>query len=68
VVVYACKSQAWVVEAGGSKVQPLLCSEIKASLGYVRPCLKIKNKTKQNKTNKTPKQNKNNNKQKPQNE
>jgi hypothetical protein len=61
VVVYACKNQAWVVEAGGSKVQPLLCSEFKASLGYVRPCLKIKNKTKQTKhQNKT----KNNNKQK----
>lgn len=47
--VHACNSNTQEVEGGGSEVQghPQLHSEFKASLGYIKPYLKIKRRRKE---------------------
>lgn len=45
VVVHACNSSAWQMEARGSEIQchlHLTLSEFKANLIYLKPCLKTK--------------------------
>ena len=46
-VMRACNSNNWVVEAGeeGGQGQPLLWMEFEASLGYVRPCFRKQSTT-----------------------
>lgn len=42
-VMQACNHSAWMIDTGGSGVQghSQQHSKFKASLGYIRPCLKI---------------------------
>lgn len=48
-VARACCPSVWEVKVGESEIQGhlWLCSEQKVSLAYVRPCLKMEEKTRE---------------------